>query len=428
MLINRSIRALLLLFVFSLALSACGGGGGSDSDSSEPQIDPRDANALTEVLVVPGASTVPGSLPATTSSPDAPRLTRSETDVAYSSGSQVQLPVDFETNGSVLSEILFAVQGADSYFRLQLANAPESGTFSLPINVPSNVANGQFCIDLKMIDANGRVSAEQQICISVISPLACNNLKVSGGEGVTSTMIDMGGSVGNVKVDYETYTVKDKIDIFQNGQWVAGTGPNTSRTSIRTALDCSQATEALGYVGENSEFLFSYNPALGGDVEVVVSGCENSGTAWEYTASCPGDFGQCTVDSDCAAGEACVTGTCVKEGVLRFSLTWSAQNDLDLYVDTPSGTELSYTNRSGAAGELDTDNTSGGSGSVENIFFTDALDSGTYTYFVNNYGGSASSWKIEVFEEGVLQETQTGSFSSGTSREDSTKYNYTYSP
>ncbi|EDY85319.1 hypothetical protein GP5015_1268 [gamma proteobacterium HTCC5015] len=370
-------------------------------------------------------------MPASSSDANAPTVTRSETDVSYSSGTQVSLPVDYEANNGNLSEILFAVEGAYSYFSVSLSDAASSGVFVLPLGIPSNVDSGQFCVDVKLVDSSGLVSAEQTICITVIPPLACDTKKVSGGEGVTNTLHEMGTNPGTVLVDYETYTVKDKIDIFQNGQWVAGTGPSTSRSSIRTALDCAQATEALGYVGENSEFLFAYDPALGGDVEVVVSGCENSGTAWEYTASCPGEFGMCTVDSDCATGETCVTGTCVKEGVLRFSLTWSALNDLDLHVKAPNGTLLGFDGASADSvvdGEWDTDNTFGGSGAVENIYFGENLQSGTYEYYVNNFDGNASSWKIEVFEEGALKETRTGSFASGTEGDDSTKYNYTYTP
>lgn len=118
---------------------------------------------------------------------------------------------------------------------------------------------------------------------------------------------------------------------------------------------------------------------------------------------------ECVDPEDCEVGQACDMGRCVGEGALRFTLTWSAMSDLDLYVRTPSGLELSYTNRIGDSGELDRDDTAGGPGAVENVFFT-APPVGTYTYFIRNFSGREDvSYSLQVSKQGSVVATQTGS-------------------
>ena len=118
---------------------------------------------------------------------------------------------------------------------------------------------------------------------------------------------------------------------------------------------------------------------------------------------------QCLGPEDCDEGETCSMGACVGEGALRFTMTWSASTDLDLYVVTPNGNTLSYSNRSGDSGMLDVDNQSGGSGATENVFFT-APPVGTYTYYVQNYSGSQeASYMLQVFKNGSVAAMQSGS-------------------
>ncbi len=99
--------------------------------------------------------------------------------------------------------------------------------------------------------------------------------------------------------------------------------------------------------------------------------------------------GECINPEDCANGETCVDGNCVGEGDLRFTMRWSAETDVDLHVMTPAGNEIYYSNTTADGGTLDHDDTSGGPGSVENVFFVDPL-AGTYEFWALNYGGSSA--------------------------------------
>jgi hypothetical protein len=105
--------------------------------------------------------------------------------------------------------------------------------------------------------------------------------------------------------------------------------------------------------------------------------------------------GYCLSDAECEADQMCVQGTCVGVGDLTFSVTWSALADVDLYVTTPGGSTISYNSPSGDGGTLDVDNTSGGPGAVENVFF-EGPEAGTYSVRVNHYGGDPASFTLDV--------------------------------
>lgn len=138
----------------------------------------------------------------------------------------------------------------------------------------------------------------------------------------------------------------------------------------------------------------------------------SASTGSDGTLEAPGEGVECVADIDCmGAGVVCSSGNCVREGALRFTLQWDAQTDLDLYVQTPGGEILSYQNPGAEDGNgaLDRDNTTGGAGSVENIFFEQRV-SGSYTYWAQNFNGAASaSFTLSIFENerqvNVLNET-----------------------
>ena len=142
-------------------------------------------------------------------------------------------------------------------------------------------------------------------------------------------------------------------------------------------------------------------------------------TTYCHGEPCEGEADTC---GGCPNGTSCVDGTCVGDGALRFTLQWSSSNDLDLYVRTPSGTTIYYGNRSADGGMLDRDDTNGGAGSVENVFFTSA-PAGTYTYWVDNFSGGSASFTLTVFKGGVQADRRTGSLSAGA---ESTRFTAAY--
>jgi hypothetical protein len=266
-------------------------GSGTNNPKAET-VDPKNANGLTEALVIPNAKVVnQPTLPATSASAVAPVVKNTDQTISYSAGSQIILPVDVSNPTSAnIAGVYMQINGSTSYYQVPIPTSTPSGTVAIPINIPDNVANGQFQITYKFYDAGGNVSAPQVITISVTPTENCDRTKVSGGEGLTSTVFRLKDKPGVVKIEYDTYSVPDKIDVYQNGVWLGGTGPKTERTTLRKALSCGVATASQGYIGAAGEFIFTYDPTKGDKVEVVVSGCENGGTAWKYTIACPQDI------------------------------------------------------------------------------------------------------------------------------------------
>lgn len=138
---------------------------------------------------------------------------------------------------------------------------------------------------------------------------------------------------------------------------------------------------------------------------------------------------ECASNLDCLDGKVCSEGVCVVEGVLRFSAKWDTQLDIDLHVIDPDAEEIYYghlTSLSG--GELDHDDQSGGPGTIENAAWALTAPTGSYTYWVENYdGGEAGTITLSVYENGVLQDSQSISVGINAGDE-STHYTYDYAP
>ncbi|MFZ4796763.1 MAG: YfaP family protein [Bacteroidia bacterium] len=367
--------------------------------SSSDKINPSSSNALSKVLIVPSDGIrKTGSPPPPSSGSSAPTIVFADPTVSYCSGGVIRLPIAFQNNsGNGIGGIYFQVDGASEYFQIPSYSSSSSGTLVLPIGIPKNVLNGKFCITISIFDQAGNVSQQFKTCVTVTSPIACGTQLNSGGEGVTSTIHKMGNTAGVVIIDYETYTVPDRIDIFYNGVWVAGTGPNPGPSgAIPPLANCSNPT--AGYIGGNGKFCFNYDPETDGDeVEVVVSGCVRGGTAWKYSIGCA------SPNDECLAGQ---------DGDPRFSLKFDQPVDFDLHVKDPSGEEIYFARRTSVSGgKLDKDciNKPG----YENIYWeSGSAPSGNFEYWVKFYGkGSASSsnYILTITKNGNVLSTKSGS-------------------
>ena len=111
---------------------------------------------------------------------------------------------------------------------------------------------------------------------------------------------------------------------------------------------------------------------------------------------------ECAEENHCTEGATCFEQTCVGDGLLRVSLAWERRTDIDLHVMTPSGHEIYWEDPEHSTGELDVDDCvivcrKWDGPHVENVFFTQAAEKGTYEVWVENFNGRRSSdWWIEV--------------------------------
>jgi hypothetical protein len=112
----------------------------------------------------------------------------------------------------------------------------------------------------------------------------------------------------------------------------------------------------------------------------------------------------------------------------RFNLQFTGDVDMDLYVRTPSGNVINYSNDSADGGTLDVDCTCSGDCNQENIYWQPGTaPSGQYVFWVDHYsscsGTQSSSYTIQVMNGNTVLQTRTGTLTDGTQ---SQEYIYTH--
>ena len=191
------------------------------------------------------------------------------------------------------------------------------------------------------------------------------------------------------------------------GCWMAGpvTGKEDSEPTPDTASDDDSESDTVTDSESDSASESESESDTGIDTETDGTGVSGN---------------QCGPDNPCAPGYTCWNGVCVGEGTLRFSLSWFAETDFDLHVETPTGVHVYYGNPDAGGGTLDVDDCVGnmcahpGAIHVENIYFAYS-QIGTYHYWVENYGCQTPGfYTLEVYRAGVLVAQQGGILPSGT--------------
>jgi uncharacterized protein YfaP (DUF2135 family) len=105
---------------------------------------------------------------------------------------------------------------------------------------------------------------------------------------------------------------------------------------------------------------------------------------------------------------------------VQVTLLWRGDDDLDLHVIDPDGTELYYDNpASPSGGTLDHDDRAGcgvGGAHAENVFWpTGGAPTGNYQVYVGNYSGCGGrqAYQVQVTINGTVAQTLSGSLGSG---------------
>jgi uncharacterized protein YfaP (DUF2135 family) len=121
-------------------------------------------------------------------------------------------------------------------------------------------------------------------------------------------------------------------------------------------------------------------------------------------------------------------------GDITISMLWDSEDDFDLHVFTPDGTEIYYSNPAAAGGELDVDANSESdnlsSSPVENIYFANPVP-GQYWVYVNNYldrtPDRAGNYLVRI-TVGGQSETFTGSLANEDDTVEVAGFQYNGSP
>ena len=147
--------------LLSLLVVGCGG----DSSSDPGLVDPSDPNALSQVIVIPGAERVAGQPPAGSGTADAPMITGG-TDRETDSGDQTVIEVGYDSPTGYV-DCYVQVIGADDYFLISVPSTETTGLIQIPVNIPENVASGAFDFYTCISGANGGVSNPVRTSVDV---------------------------------------------------------------------------------------------------------------------------------------------------------------------------------------------------------------------------------------------------------------------
>lgn len=136
----------------------------------------QSANAVSNALIdvrLGGvlADKVRGDLPAPTNSANAPRVSSEVTELSANTNSRVLLEVKVDSEGP-LQALYAKVLGAAEFYQVQLSATKVQGVFGVGFGIPSNFADGRFCVQTGVRDQFGQVGQNPEaICISVNSDL-----------------------------------------------------------------------------------------------------------------------------------------------------------------------------------------------------------------------------------------------------------------
>jgi hypothetical protein len=249
-----------------------------------PIIDPSNAIALSQVIVFStDTKQIPGSLPTSPGCAATNTQILNNPSISLANGgSSVFLPIQYSGTTPITS-VFVQIVGADTYFQIPINPPTASGILYVPLSLPSNVINGKFTLRIALAGANNCIAGTSTLVVpvQVTEPLGCSDPAVSGASGITQTIHALNRTKAKVTINYDTFTLPDRIDVYLDGAWIAGTG--SSILPPPPLSTCSNPS--AGFVGRAGTFTFDVG-ANNRQVQVYVSGCTGSTTQWTYTLTC----------------------------------------------------------------------------------------------------------------------------------------------
>ena len=133
-------------------------------------IDPSNSNALSEVLILPaGSQNENGNPPNSSNSNQAPEVLNPINTVLSSNGSTAPLSFSYSNVDGNLGGCYVQIAGADNYFLVPYNSTSNSaGNLQLPLGIPTNVDEGDFCVNFCVYDTNGLISNIVTTCVNVL--------------------------------------------------------------------------------------------------------------------------------------------------------------------------------------------------------------------------------------------------------------------
>jgi hypothetical protein len=276
---NKLTAIFCVLFAFSCL---------EDGDKTLLLIDPvnrfvdiTDPQDIQNALIIDNSANANGELPSTSSGNR--YLSASINSIKVNADGTVVLPLIY-TGGYNIKKVYIQVIGAEGYFSVKpVVVVGTNEMWYISIKMPKNIDDGIFSVLYEVEDESGSISNPVTTEIVVTNEVvSCENANAKGSSGLTFTTLFLGEKSGPVTIDYDTYSIPDRIDIYQGTTWITGTGtdPNSPVPPL-----CNCNSPLPGFVGRSGKLSFDYNASKGQNITVVVSGCLNGETSWVWSLS-----------------------------------------------------------------------------------------------------------------------------------------------
>ncbi|TXB62295.1 hypothetical protein [Phaeodactylibacter luteus] len=271
----KNIGYIILIMMTVFAFSAC---EKEETDSLEYGLAPeKQLDMLCRALRLDGQN-IEGEMPSGTGQGNALIVSHPEA-VEISAGVLLFIPYTVRDTNDVC-KVFLQVDGANNYWETRLIQDPSSGQPFFEILIPKFVQEGDFDLVFSIEDCNGNVSPVYSTLTSVQPAGDCDSA-ISGSVGITVRTFDLGEKKGEARFLYEMYSIRDRLDIRYNGDWVASTG-----SLFSDAVRIPNCDVMDGFVSGAGILTLNYDPSVSRTVEVYISGCF-SGTLWDLRVDCP---------------------------------------------------------------------------------------------------------------------------------------------
>lgn len=230
-------QLLSLLFTLTILLAACGGDDDDDNnddnnDDTGPvdvTIDINDPTAVSDEIVIAGATSIDGALPTpTTTDPDTPVLEVNTDDLISTQGGALLIDIDV-SSGDVAGTYI-QIEGADSYFDIPFNPngrvlkrgrlLQEDDEPVIEIQIPDGLGAGTFCAEICVYDSEARVSSPITRCVTI---------EELGGDNSSFLTENSWSAVGFKEVEES-----GEIDEYAVGELIEDT--------FSTSLECADGT------------------------------------------------------------------------------------------------------------------------------------------------------------------------------------------
>jgi len=273
-----SAKVVVMAITISLVATSCKKDKDDDGPKEEPYVDINNPQSIQDALKIDNATYAQTALPESTDGNY--DLSESINSVEVNSAGTVMLPLIYNGSDNI-KEVYLQVVGANGHFSAPPVTVTRAtGYCYIAIKMPKNIDDGSFYIQYLVKDNGGSLSNLVTTIINITNDVvSCDNAYNSGSSGLTFTTVYLGTESGNVSIYYDTYWIPDRIDIYQGNQWITGTGEDP-HSLIPPMCDCDDPLP--GFIGDDGYLDFYFDASKGDNIVVVVSGCLNEDTWWDW--------------------------------------------------------------------------------------------------------------------------------------------------